>query len=191
MYLFSKSTLSFYPIALLDAYNNADSLPYDTVSCADDEAEEFVGRTPPEGYELGADINGRPAWVEVDYKASLSSYKKIQHQVINKEREKILDAGIPYVVNGANDVIQTRLKDRINLMALRVEAEELRALGETGTVMEFRGKNNTNHAVTPQEMINIANAVLAHIKAIYAESWQLKDAIETASTVEEVRAINW
>ncbi|MGS2743610.1 DUF4376 domain-containing protein [Halomonas sp. LS-001] len=137
------------------------------------------------------DIKAARETLGIDVVTTLEAAKTLQLEIINQERDKVLNAGVPYVVNGMDDVIQTRLEDRVNLMALRTEAEERRAAGEMDAVMAFRGENNTDHAVTPQEMINIANAALAHIKLIYAESWQLKDAIDTSSTVEEVKAVTW
>lgn len=63
-YVFSPSTLAFYPAALKDSYVAAGSWPEDGVEVEDDVFATFSG-TPPEGKMRGLGDDNQPAWVEV------------------------------------------------------------------------------------------------------------------------------
>lgn len=63
MYLFSKSTLGFYPENLLEDYIKAGSLPDDVKEVADEVRNKFIVSPPPQK-KLGADENGDPVWVD-------------------------------------------------------------------------------------------------------------------------------
>lgn len=110
---------------------------------------------------------------------------------IDQSREDAFAAGLNYEINGHPDVVQTRLQDKINLLGLRLEAQELNSAGVTDAVMPFRAESNTGYQLTPQQMIDLTDAALAHIQAIYQQSWQLKDAITTAKTQDELVVIEW
>lgn len=64
-YAFSKTTLSFYPYELKDAYDAAGTWPSDAVDIADEVFEAYAFATPPSGKTRGADSSGMPAWVDI------------------------------------------------------------------------------------------------------------------------------
>lgn len=121
----------------------------------------------------------------------LESAKSICLESINYQRDAAFEAGLPYEIGGELDTVQTRLQDKINLIGLRMEARELELAGISDAVMAFRGFSNVGRELTPSEMVNLTNAALSYIQDIYKKSWDLKDAVNEAGTIEEVEAIQW
>ena len=62
-YKFSATTTSFYPVGLLDMYENAGTLPADLVDVSDEDYTTFTGQ-PPEGKTRGSK-GDKPAWVDI------------------------------------------------------------------------------------------------------------------------------
>lgn len=62
--LFSKSNLAFYDQRLKRRYVSAGTWPADCVELTDDQYSKFT-KAPPDGFKLGADDRGMPAWVPV------------------------------------------------------------------------------------------------------------------------------
>ncbi|PHM21971.1 tail fiber assembly protein [Xenorhabdus ehlersii] len=62
-YLFSCSTLSFYPVSLLAEYKTAGTLPDDVIPVADAVFLEFS--QSKSGKLRGADSYGMPCWVDI------------------------------------------------------------------------------------------------------------------------------
>lgn len=62
-YLFSPSVLSFYPVALLEDYQAAGTLPDDVIPVADEVFSEFSQSVA--GKRRGVDTNGMPCWVDI------------------------------------------------------------------------------------------------------------------------------
>jgi hypothetical protein len=63
-YKFSAITVGFYPVSMLDSYEQAGTLPTDLVDVTDDTYTEFTGQ-PPEGKTRGSNPQGLPAWVDI------------------------------------------------------------------------------------------------------------------------------
>ncbi len=122
---------------------------------------------------------------------TLDEMKKAKRTEIDQRRDDAFAAGLHYEINGQPDIVQTRMEDKINLLGLRIEAQELKASGVTEAVMPFRAESNAEYALTPQQMIDLTNAALTHIQGIYQQSWQLKDAVDAASAREGVEAVVW
>ncbi|MNE09048.1 Caudovirales tail fiber assembly protein [compost metagenome] len=62
-YQFSATTTSFYPVSLLDSYEQAGTLPPDLVDVTDETYAEFTGQ-PPEGKMRGSK-GKNPGWVDI------------------------------------------------------------------------------------------------------------------------------
>ncbi|MCL7930444.1 DUF4376 domain-containing protein [Halomonas llamarensis] len=122
---------------------------------------------------------------------TLADLKKAKYVELEQARKDAFTAGLPYEINGQPDIVQTRLQDKINLLGLRIEAQELTSAGITDPIMPFRAESNTGYQLTPQQMIDLTNAALAHIQQIYQQSWQLKDAVDNAESADDVSAIEW
>lgn len=63
-YKFSATTAGFYPVSLLDSYEQAGTLPADLVDVTDATYTEFTGQ-PPEDKMRGSDKKGLPAWMDI------------------------------------------------------------------------------------------------------------------------------
>ncbi|WP_048797122.1 MULTISPECIES: hypothetical protein [Serratia] len=61
---FSPSTLGFYPEIFKPIYEGKKSWPSDVIELTDDEYEQF-NQSPPQGKQIGADVDGRPSWVDM------------------------------------------------------------------------------------------------------------------------------
>ena len=122
---------------------------------------------------------------------SLDGHKTVRTGEFNHLREVALNAGLEYSTDTEVFTVQTRAGDQLNLIALRVEAKEAEAAGETGAVLEFRSQENETHLLTPAELIALCDAALAHIKQIYRTSWTLKDQVTSATTLTELRGVIW
>lgn len=89
---------------------------------------------------------------------------------INHERDRRILAGKDFGgiwVTGSD-------RDQLNLLALKDTARDLQAAGVTASVIPFRDGNNVEHALTADQIIDIANAGKAYVSAIYQASWALK-----------------
>ncbi|WP_353613973.1 tail fiber assembly protein [Mangrovibacter phragmitis] len=64
MYLFSKTTLGFYPVADKQAYINAGTLPDDVIE-VDDNVRDTYNAQAPLGKKLDVDSDGMPVWVDL------------------------------------------------------------------------------------------------------------------------------
>lgn len=103
-------------------------------------------------------------------------------------REKDCANGMPYSIDdGANTFhVQIRPSDKINLLGLNLEAQYAKQAGTTDAVFKFRSFENKSYMLTPDQMYDMTRASLSCILAIYDASWALKDAIDSATTVEEL-----
>ncbi|ELK6102616.1 tail fiber assembly protein [Citrobacter freundii] len=63
MYLFSPSTLGFYPIEMKEEYLTNGSLPSDVVEVSDSVRNEY-NFMPPEGKQLSSSQN-MPVWIDI------------------------------------------------------------------------------------------------------------------------------
>ncbi|EKM0566278.1 tail fiber assembly protein [Escherichia coli] len=63
MYLFSPSTLGFYPIEMKEEYLTNGSLPSDVVEVSDSVRNKY-NFTPPEGKQLSSSQN-MPVWIDI------------------------------------------------------------------------------------------------------------------------------
>ncbi|WP_328717574.1 DUF4376 domain-containing protein [Halomonas elongata] len=136
-----------------------------------------------------AQLRGQ-TWVLID-SVPLSDVQRRAHEArakVNEWRDKSLNDGVPYTMpDGREDTIQTRPDDRLNLMALNSKAVARVETGDT-TPMPFRGLSNTTYQLTPTEMRDMTMAALTHIEDIYKQSWSAKDALVTATTLDDVEA---
>ncbi|GAL52077.1 TPA: tail fiber assembly protein [Citrobacter farmeri] len=63
MYLFSPTTLGFYPSEMKDEYQRYGNLPADVIEVSDSVRDKY-NFGAPEGKQLGCK-NGHPAWVDI------------------------------------------------------------------------------------------------------------------------------
>ncbi|MGM0912768.1 MAG: hypothetical protein ACQEWZ_00250 [Pseudomonadota bacterium] len=106
-----------------------------------------------------------------------------------------LAAGMSHTMpDGTEDVVQMLAEDRQNLLGLAVEARDLKAAGETGAAQEFRAVSNTRYPMTPDQVIALTDAALAHYKKLLQQSWNRKDEITDAFKAGDssrIDAVSW
>lgn len=123
---------------------------------------------------------------------------ELHHYVKNKvtETEERLVTemanGLDFLFLGSTqDKVQTREKDKINLLGIAVKARELHGVGYTDPFTVFRAESNTEYPITPQEGIDLTNAALTRINAVYAECWRIKNGLSAATTLSEAQSYVW
>ncbi|MDI5893075.1 tail fiber assembly protein [Halomonas rhizosphaerae] len=186
---YSATQNAFYSSKLIAEYQRAGTWPSDAIKATAEEYETYGKGSPPAGMRRGANENGRPAWMTIP-PIDLETLAARQRREIDTARDAAFAAGMPFTFHdGSEDVVQTRPEDKSNLLGIAIEARDLRDAGVADPVIEFRAASNTTYAITPTKAIEMTNAALAHVKAIYDQSWQRKDAIKSALEAEEREGI--
>ncbi len=108
---------------------------------------------------------------------------------LNTARDEAFAAGLPYEIDGQQDIVQTRPQDQINLLGLNAKATRLISSGNADTLMEFRGQSNVSHWIDAHAMDDLTMAALSYIEDIYQQSWERKDALDAAHKAEDREAI--
>lgn len=88
---FSPSARAFYPVDMLDIYEESGSLPMDLIDPTDAEVNTFFKKIPDEGKILGT-ANGRPVWVDIPCQTVeqlANSAQKIIDDLLSKAALKI------------------------------------------------------------------------------------------------------
>jgi len=99
----------------------------------------------------------------------------VLHARVNAERERRIGMGHLVDVTGYGGVpVQGRSQDQINLLALKDTARDLSEAGVTSAVIPFRDGDNTDHMLTPAQMIEVANKGKSAASAIYQAAWAIK-----------------
>jgi phage tail sheath gpL-like len=89
---------------------------------------------------------------------------------VNAERDRRIVAG--KTINGV--AVTGRDEDARNLTNLALVAQVRIASGDTATLTTFRDGNNTDHDLTPAEMLALWQGSAAYVSALYAASWVIK-----------------
>lgn len=122
--------------------------------------------------------------------STLAEAREDKRQGIDDARDAAFAEGMLYQFSDGEDVVQTRQEDQVNLMGLAAKAQRQLEAGDD-TPMPFRALSNKTRMLSPAKTDAMALAALAHIEGIYGRTWQAKDAIEAAETIEEVEAVQW
>lgn len=144
------------------------------------------------GSSLG-DIDGKPyrVWTLAD--APLADRKIAMRAQVNTLRDTKLTGGCVYDFGAAGvHVLQTRdADDKINWLTSQA-AYGAAVAGGLGAQpgAQFRSVENATFTVSYAEGLAALLAMAAWGAAIFARSWELKDAIEAAEDAESLDAIN-
>jgi len=127
-YYFSKTTCSFYPVELLEAYKDAGTLPDDAVPVTDAAYETYTG-IPPDGKIRGASNRGQPAWVDIPEPTKedavlLATMKKQRLMADAEEAIALLSRAAKYGI--ATDEEKTKLEalERYTVLLSRVNPDD-------------------------------------------------------------------
>lgn len=110
---------------------------------------------------------------------------------VNSKRTELETAGVPYTFpDGIAGTIQTRNeRDTRNVLGLVVAAQAALSAAPSKT-FTFTDAENVTHTMTPTEVIAMGSHVEEAISAIYANSWAVKTALDQATTVDAVLAVD-
>ncbi len=99
--------------------------------------------------------------------------REATHAAINAERNRRIEAG---TIIG--DVYVTgRAEDARKLVSLALIAQ-MRIAAGVETITIFRDGDNTDHELTPIQILNLWQQSAAYVSHLYAKSWEIK-ALET------------
>lgn len=99
-------------------------------------------------------------------------------------RVKQFEKGFPHRFGENVYHIQVRTVDRGNISDCRIIAKEALAEGGSPT-FNFRTFENVTVTLNAEEMVALANETLAQVQAGYMLSWNLKDQVSEATSVED------
>lgn len=120
--------------------------------------------------------------------------KAAKRRIIEQEHEAAFESGMPYALDGWQDVVQIRPQDQMNLIIMRDNAKDAIAAGITGPVLEFRGQKNLSRWITPQQMLELTDAARTRGYEIYRATWARKDTLdaidlEAPDAMEQINAV--
>lgn len=129
--------------------------------------------------------------IDAYYFIVLDNLKKEKTLEIDRIRDMYFNCGMSYDFNGTQDIVQTRLQDKLNLLGLGIQAREMKSMNITDHIFAFRALSNIEYPMTADEIITLTNLAGFYIHAIYQHSWLLKDLLLIAENEEEVNEVTW
>lgn len=128
-------------------------------------------------------------WNTEETAVMLTRKKNELNSRVMSVRNDDFEIGMPFTVDGGEEFhVQLRVEDKINLILLQLEAKTLVG-GDSGNSQSFRSLENRTIVMTPEKMIEMTNAALLAVKAIYQGSWDLKDQIDQAESLSELPTV--
>ena len=115
-------------------------------------------------------------------KVSVDALKKIMIMAINEKRKEAREVeGAEY--NG--DIFDIDEISNTNLTSLMVIAGV-----NTENIFLYRSKSNKNHTFSSSEIVDLGTAVASKLDEIYKKSWELKEGVNAALSIEELQKLN-
>lgn len=95
---------------------------------------------------------------------------------VNTFRDELISAGTAFSVTGYGTVpLMGRLQDQIVLQSRMMAAQRAKAEGVTDPILLLRDAVNTNHTLTPDQMIELVTKGVTWVEAVMKVSWDMKD----------------
>ncbi len=156
---------------------------------------ELVSVTPlGEPFAPGAHKWDNDRWSVADDDSHIDGLKDARKQAVNAVKDAKFAAGYSHDFGGATGVktLDTRgVDDRTNwLTAQALYGAQIAAGNGDVAGATIRTADNTDITLTFTNALNVVLALGANGAAIMQRSWALKNAIDAASTVAEVAAID-
>lgn len=122
--------------------------------------------------------------------AQLDSAKAQRQADIEQFRVAAFEKGFPLLFNSDADLyhVQVRTKDLTNITALRVLARES-VQDQTPFAIKFRVYENVNIPMDAAEVVRMSNYANMHVQEGLQVIWDLKDAVDAATSIEELPEI--
>ncbi|ANZ86608.1 MULTISPECIES: tail fiber assembly protein [Citrobacter freundii complex] len=127
MYLFSRSTLAFYPDVLRNNYEAAGTLPEDVIEVSGDIRDTYNGK-PPTGKRLGINSDGMPVWVDIPVPT-----KQELIQNAENERQRLLKDADAVMLDWRTELLLGEISDasRAKLSAWMAYKNEVKSADVT------------------------------------------------------------
>ncbi|WP_051145185.1 tail fiber assembly protein [Thiomicrorhabdus sp. Kp2] len=106
---FSATTGGFYPSTMQADYKAVGTWPADAIELTELEKATYWRKQPPEGKKLGADVDGRPLWVDLP-PLSAEEQAILDNRLAKQTGELYADTGItvPFTNEVANGLMQIK-----------------------------------------------------------------------------------
>ncbi|MBZ9808114.1 DUF4376 domain-containing protein [Mesorhizobium sp. ESP-6-2] len=107
-----------------------------------------------------------------------------QRAAVNRERARRIVAG--KTIDGI--AVTGRDEDRSNLSDLAFGAQLRLGQGDATTLTTFRDGTNTDHDLTPEQVLSLWQQSATYVSALYAASWAIKamDPLPADVTADEL-----
>lgn len=137
----------------------------------------------PEGvFEVGETFD--PSRLKTLEELKLEKKSEIDNKRL--EREK---AGMPWF---EDDIVQLRNeRDFLNILGLCSKAILLKEQVGAEAPLPFQAESNITRFLTPDEMLELGFAAMAHAQEGYQTAWELKRLVDSATSEEDLDAIHW
>lgn len=98
---------------------------------------------------------------------------------LNYERAKRLERGSSFYITGKADPVplQGRSFDQTVYLALLIRAQGYKAAGITTPIINLRDRDDVNHVLTPDEVIELVSQSMQWFESVMATSWAMKDGL--------------
>ena len=122
-YKFSATTTSFYPVSLLDMYEQAGSLPTDLIDVTDEEYTTFTGIAPTS--KMRGSINGKPAWVDMPPPAPEAVLPRQARQLDEAEAViRVLERAVKLGMATDEEKAQLEAWERYSVLLSRINPDD-------------------------------------------------------------------
>jgi len=95
---------------------------------------------------------------------------------VNRERDARLAAGATFTPTGHATPVAVNIADEPNLNGLATLAVVQTGLGNGSTTVQWRDNADVVHTLTYDQIIELYGLAAAYKQAVFAASWNLKDA---------------
>lgn len=184
MYIFSKTTLAFYPVQLKENYISAGTWPDDGVDVTEEIFNEF-NSTAPDGKQRGADADGYPAWVDIPQtEVDISTARQQKQAEIENWRNQQENGHYIFTFNGREWDYSKDTQDRLLLAADMAKQNKL------PPEFFWTDAHNTDVPMPAEQLLAFNDAVNAAMfrqgLAIHLRQREMKQQINELTQVSDI-----
>ena len=118
------------------------------------------------------------------YVVDLEALKTAKHAELKAQMVAKRDA-LTCQYDGDDFDCNTNAQNNINSLILFTETSK------TDAIVSIRSSNEATHNFTKAQLNKLSALMVQAVNTLYAQYWELKDALSKATTAEEVNAIAW
>lgn len=118
------------------------------------------------------------------YREPIADLAARKRDEIEAARDDAIAGGFKHTFGDTTDIVQTRERDRENIIRLAVSAQR-----KPDATFPFRAASNTEYRLTADEMLALHDAEQAHVSEQYRRSWELKAQLEQALKAKDREGI--